>query len=441
VSIIVVGCSHSRAPTAVLESLATPASGYGAVLARLKAVVREALLLSTCNRTEIYALVGHSASGAELVAQVLAERAGTRADHVRPHLYVHADANAVCHALRVASGMDSMVLGEDQIQAQWKRALDHARVAETLGPVLDRLGAAALSCGKRVRTFTGIGRHAVSLESLAIRAALARLGTLDGREAIVIGTGESAALIARQLRASYETRVTVVSRSPDKAVEFANEIGATAAPVEALPRVLARADAVFCCTSAPHALISAAHLTERAATRPAAPMVCVDLGMPHDVDRSVADIPGVSVVALDELGALAQAHREERRQHLPQAEAIVRAEVERFLGWQTGRGSAATIARLQKHAEAVVEGELTKAGARLAAMSPADRELVTGLLRRSIKKLLHAPSEALKQHPEAENIALALEFAFGLSRGTLEERLPAAPAVSAAPHHPEEAAS
>lgn len=445
-SIIAVGCSHSGAPLHILERLAVPASGLGPFLTRLKAAVREALVLSTCNRTEVYALVGHSGSGADLVIQALAERADMRADELRPHLYLHADADAARHALRVASGLESMVLGEDQIQAQWKRALAHARIEEALGPVLDRLGAAALSCGKRVRTFTGIGRHSVSLESLAVRAAARRLGSLAGRDVVIVGTGESAALVARHLRSATDAagedgappndaraiqsghaRITVVSRSLDKAEEFARTIGAAAAPVDDLPQILTQADAVFCCTSAPHVLVEPKHLADRASARPGAALVCVDLGMPRDIHAAVADVPGTTLVSLEELSRLAESHRLERRRYLPQAEAIVEAEVARFVTWRTARGTAGTVARLRQHADAIVEQELARSAARLAALSESDRDLVRAMLHRVVGKLLHPPSELLGRHPEGENIALALEYAFGLSRTTLDERLPGAP--------------
>ncbi|MGQ0648115.1 MAG: glutamyl-tRNA reductase [Gemmatimonadaceae bacterium] len=442
-SIVAVGCSHSSAPLAVLEPLSIPTSQLAGLLARLKSVTREALVLSTCNRTELYAVVGHAVSGAELLLQVLAERIGSRTDDLRPHLYVHADTDAVRHALRVASGLDSMVLGEDQIQAQWKRALAHARVSHTLGPVLERLGAAALRCGKRIRTFTGIGRHTISLESLALRAAADRLGSLESRDILLIGTGESAGLIARHLRKVSGVTITVASRSLDKAEEFARRVDGIAVRMDDLPHVLTRADAVFCCTSAPHAVLASRDLQERVAVRLGAPLVCVDLGMPRDIDDSVASVAGTFVVSLHDLSALAETHREERRQHLPAAEAIVHGEVARFLEWQTARGNAATIGRLQAHAQEIAETELSHAQARLASLSPRDREVVTAMARRIVKKLMHTPIGVLKQHPEAENIALALECAFGLARATqaLERHLPARPEASDGASRLEEAAS
>lgn len=342
--IVVVGCNHRSAPLELLERLSVPASGLGDALARITPAVREGLILSTCNRTEIYAATGHAGSGADVLVRILADRADIGIDELSAHAYVHANQDAVSHALRVASGLDSMVLGEDQIQAQWKRALAHARAAGALGPAMERLGAAALSCGKRVRTFTGIGRHAVSLESLAVREVASRLGTLDRRHVLIIGSGESAALIVRHARAAGSARITVMSRALSRAQDFARELRADAAGIDALPDVLAGVDAVFSCTSAPHPVLGADHLSQRVSRRPMDPIVCVDLGMPRDVDASVEAVAGAQVVRLEALSGLADTHRAERRRHVPAAEAIVASETARFLEWQSARGSAAAIA-------------------------------------------------------------------------------------------------
>lgn len=416
-SIVVAGCSHSSAPLPLLERLSIPASQLEEVYGRLASVTSEGAVLSTCNRTEIYAVMDHAGSG-DAVLALLAERAGLTIAELRPHAYTHTDGSAVRHALSVASGLDSMVLGEDQIQAQWKRALAHARAAQALGPMLERLGTAALACGKRVRAFTGVGRHAVSLESLAVRASVARLGTLDHREVLIIGAGDSAGLIARHARSSGAARITVMSRSRERAEAFAHIENVRAESIESIVAAVARADAIFCCTSAPHPVLGTDHFTERVATRPEHPVVCVDLGMPRDVDESVERIASVQMVRLEELAGLADSHRAERREHVPAAEAIVSTEVARFLEWQRSRGSAATIARLQWHAQQIADLEIDIALARLAHLPLRDREIVAGMAHRIVKKLMHTPTTALKQHPEGENLALALAGAFRLPGGS-----------------------
>lgn len=439
--IVAVGCSHRSAPLALLESLSVASNALSGWFARVKAIAHEALILSTCNRTEVYALVEHSRSGAASLLELFADRAGMSSAALRAHTYVLMDADAVRQALRVASGLDSVVLGEDQIQAQLKRALAEARLAQALGPVLDRLGAAALACGKRVRTFTGIGRHSVSLESLAVRAASDRLGGLAGREVVLLGTGDAARLIARHIGAPAGGRVTVISRSFDKAAEFARDIDARAARMEDLPDVLTRADVVISCTSAPHAILMAEHLQLRGRVNPGQRLVCVDLGMPHDVDPAIAHRDEVTLVSLGDLAVLAEAHREERRQHLPAAEAIVTAEVDRFLEWRAVRGRATTIARLQAHAQSIADAELSITQARLNTLSARDRDLVADLARRIIRKLMHTPSETLQQHPDAEHIAIALECAFGLPGAPAAHETPDHDTASMAPRSAAEAAS
>lgn len=426
-SIIVVGASHRSAPLSVLEPLGIPAGDTAPFLGRLKQSFREVLALSTCNRTEVYAVSGHARSGWDLLLQALAERVGCPGDELRPHIYAYQGADAVRHALRVASGLESLVLGEDQIQFQWKRALAHARVSESLGPILDRLGASALSCGKRVRTFTGVGRHSVSLESLAVRAAGERLGAggFAGRRALLIGAGESASLVLRHLLEQGPRDVTVMSRSLDKAEVFATANGVTAVPIDAIEGVLPAVDAVFCCTAAPHPVLGCAHFARWQARERARPLVCVDLGMPRDIEEAVASISSVEIIDLAALASLADAHREERRAHVPAAEEIVAAETARFMDWRAARGTAATVSRLHAHARSIADLETDVALARLAHLDARDREIVAALGRRIVNKLLHAPSVALRGHAEGENIALALEYAFGLEgRQALDEALP-----------------
>lgn len=405
------------------------------MLASVQPQVREAFVLSTCNRTELYAVTGHAGSGADLLLRFLAGESSIPAAELRESCYTHTQDDAARHLLRVASGLDSMVLGEDQIQAQLKRALAAARAAGTLGPVLERLGSAALACGKRVRAFTNIGRHAVSLESLAVRAVTDRLGTLDSRRVLVLGSGESARLIALQLQ-STGARLVILSRRPERAAALAARAGAESGSLAELPLRLADADVVVCCTFAPQPVLLRDALPRR-------PLVCVDLGMPRDVDPAVAGLDGVTLVTLAELSRLAEAHREERRRHIPAAEGIVAAETARFLEWCAARGAASTVAALHDHARRVADAELERTLARLAEASPRDRELVAELAHRIVAKLLHAPADALRAHPEAENIALALRVAFGLpgAAEAFARSLPLIPGDDEPPEHIEDAAS
>jgi glutamyl-tRNA reductase len=350
----------------------------------------------------VYAFADGSA-GAELLQTLIAEWSGLPVTDVRDTSYMHEHHAAARHAMRVTSGLDSMVLGEDQIQGQMKRALAMGRDVGALGPVLERLGSAALACGKRVRTFTDVGRHSVSLESLAVRAAAAHVGSLETRDVLVLGAGESASLIARQLKAARAARVTIVSRSTERALALARRVDAEARSFADLADVLSRVDVVFCSTSAPHPVLTRDFLVHRASHREDATLLCVDLGLPRDVDPAVAAIPGVSVVTLDELSTMAAAHREARRAAIPAAEAIVDTELGRFVTWLRARSVAADIAAVGALASEVVERELERALTRLPSLHPGEREIVAELARRIGRKLSHQPIHALKQ-PEPEKM-------------------------------------
>lgn len=400
VRIVVVGVSHSSAPLPVLEHLSIPPGELDVVLARLKAIAQEGFVLSTCNRTEIYAVIDRSAGASERLLDLLVARGGDRVDEYRAFCYAHANDAAVKHALRVASGLDSMILGEDQIQAQLKRALGAARGAETLGSTLERLGAAALGCGKRVRAFTGVGHHAVSLESIAVDMAIERVGSLAGKDIAVLGSGRSAGIVVQHLKHIGAGSVTVVGRSLGSAIALASDLDAVSAPWDSLAATLSRARVVFCCTAAPHPVLTAETLEQRRHGRGSEPLLCVDLGMPRDVDVSVAGIDNVTVVTLEELGSVARSHRLARWQHVPAAEAIVAREAERFFDWINARGATGAIVEMRAQAEAVADAEVRRALARLQTASAEDRAVVSEMARRIVRKLVHDQTNGLKLHME-----------------------------------------
>ena len=403
--IIAAGASHATASFELLERLSVPAAEWEAALTQLKLIVSEALILSTCNRTEIYAVLPSDVNETQ-VLQWLAARTGENVATLEASAYVHLDEDAVRHALRVASGLDSMALGEDQIQSQFKRALHAARAAEALGPNLERLGAAALGCGKRVRAFTGLGRHALSLESIAVESALSGRQASDGSSVVVIGSGNSASIVMRHLRDRDVRDVAVVARSAGRAGALA-DAGARVVEWDLLPELLVAADIVFCCTSAPHPVLTPELLLRRRIVHAGRPLLCVDLGMPRDVDPAVAEINGMSVVSLDALGREAAARREDREHHVPAAEAIVEREAGRFFDWLDTRDSAAEIVRLRAHADAVAETELRRALARMHSLPARERAIIADLARRVARKLAHQQTDAIK-HPE---IALMKEQA------------------------------
>lgn len=423
--LIAVGVNHSSASLDLRERLSMAAGGGGgwsgpagvgpagddvqqdrlrSVLAELRSRAEEGFVLTTCGRTELYAFARLAVDPIELLADVLGgggtagASAGLDASELRDACYVHVREAATRHALRVASGLDSLVLGEDQIQAQMKKALAAARAAGALGPITERLGAAALACGKRVRTHTGLGRHAVSLESLAVRAAL-EVGDLAAREVLVIGAGDSASIVLRQLRSAGAGRVTVVSRTAARARRLAEAHGVrswSADSAAGLAEALVHADVVFCCTSAPHPVVTPELLAPRQRARGAAPLLCIDLGMPRDVDPAVTRL-GARVVALDALDAMAREHRATRREHVPEAEAIVEREAARFTDWLRARAAAADVSESSRRADEIVRSELARILTRLEGATLRDKELVAEMAHRIARKLAHDSITSLKQ--------------------------------------------
>ncbi|HXE57522.1 MAG TPA: glutamyl-tRNA reductase [Gemmatimonadales bacterium] len=412
--LVVVGLNHRSAPVAVRERLAFAPADLGPVLARLRDQVQEGFILSTCNRVELYAVAGHADSGAQRVARFLAGSRGVPLAELAPHLYARSHTDAVRHLLSVAAGLDSMVLGEDQILAQVRAALEEARRAEALGPTLHRLGAAALETGKRVRSETGLARTPVSVVSVGLQAALEVLGPLAGRRAVVLGAGRTAALALRHLRDLSPERVTVVNRTLERARPLARATGAEALPWEALEDALAGADLVLSCTGAPHVVVDGATVAG-ALRRRGAPQVYLDLAVPRDVDPAAAELPGVTLLDIDRLDRIAGTNRLRREAEVPSARAIVDAGVAEFMQWWASRRVTPTIGRLVAYAEAIRDAEVTRTLRRLPDLSPREAALVRGLASRIVAKLLHQPITALKQDPEGATLALALDRLFALA--------------------------
>ncbi len=425
--IVAVGLSHATAPLARRERLAFAEPDLPAAVRRLSASLDEGFLLSTCNRTEVYAFAGHADSGARHLLRFLAESSGMSEAQLAPVTYVHAHDAAVRHLFRVAAGLDSMVLGEDQIVAQLKRALAIARGAGALGPVLSRLGSAALAAGKRVRSATGIGRSRVSVVSVAVRAAQDELGALAGRPVLVVGAGRTAAIAIRQLTEAG-ARVTVTGRDPERAALLASSSGAVAGAWAALPALLDAPDAVLSCTAAPGIVLDAGMIAAALERRAGRRLVCLDLAVPRDVDPAAALLPGLTLRDMDALIAVADANRALRAGELDDAEAIVAERAERFMEWWRSRQVVPAITALRARAETIRDQEIARALARMPELTDRERLIVRGLASRVVNKLLHHPVTTLRSDPEGANMAQIVQYLFGL--------LPEAAGCPVAASHP-----
>jgi glutamyl-tRNA reductase len=417
VQIVVVGTSHNTASVQLRERLAISPESLPDALRELRERADEVFALSTCNRVELYAVCGHEASGAELLREYLAMRAGLSLREVRDATYAYAHESAVRHGLRVAAGLDSMVVGENEILGQMRRALRAARFAGALGPVLDRLGDAALTCGKRTRTRTALGRTGHSVASVAVKLAARERNGLDGSRVLVLGAGETARSVIALLRATPNVRMTVMNRTYERAVELATANDLVAREWDRLGDELATADVVIGCTESPMPIVSAAELgSVRAPNAP--PLLCIDLGVPRDVDPAVAELPGVRLIDVDQIGNETAATASAEARSIARAEQLVAQEADRYMEWWRGRGVAPTIARLHAQAAAVRDAEVTRALGRLPDLTPQARLVLRDLATRLTSKLLHEPTVALKRDPEGVNMAIVVERLFALERSS-----------------------
>lgn len=420
--LIIAGVSHEDAPLALRERLAIPGPALPEALARLREVVGEGCILSTCNRTEIVAIVGHAESGGPLLARFLADVQGLPVGEIAAFLRVSAHADAAQRLFRIAAGLDSLILGEDQILAQLKTALGAAAEAGTLGPVLHRLGHAALATGKRVRTDTAIATGNLSVVSAALREATAQLGPLRERRVLIVGAGDTAELALKHLTKEADSRpaqIVLTNRTPERALTLATRYGATARAWAERAQALAEADLVISCTAAPEPILDASDFAWVLAQRPDRPLLCYDLAVPRDIAPDAGTIPGVMLRDVDDLTPIGELARQQRQAAVAAAEVIVAAETERFIAWWRARAVAPAIVALRSHAEAIRDAELARALARMPELTAREEAIVRDLAGAIINKLLHQPVTTLKAAPEGANMARVLHDLFGLPQPTV----------------------
>ncbi len=393
-SLYVLGINHQTAPVALRETVAFGPDTLRRALESLRAQdgVQEAVLLSTCNRTELYA---RSDNGPDALANWLAgqQRAG---DALHAYLYRHDQADAVRHLFRVATGLDSLVLGEPQILGQVKQAWNDARDAGSLGGPLDRAFQQAFATAKRARTETTIGRNPVSVASTAVRLAQESFARLNESDVLLIGAGETIELAARHLVAGKVRRLLIANRTLAHAQDLARRHGGFALPLEELDRHLAEADIVISATAARLPILQRAQVEQALRLRKHRPMLLLDLAVPRDVAEDVASLRDVFLYTVDDLERAIEDNRAARRNAAEQAEAIIEVHASRFISALGQGDAAAPLRRLREHGQSVQAQALAKARAQLAAgRDPAE---VLDLLAHTLtNKLLHAPSAALRE--------------------------------------------
>jgi len=432
VSVLLFGVSHRSAPVSVLEQLSIDESDQGKIVDRVlqSPLVTEAMVLSTCNRVEVYAVVDAFHGGLAVIGQVLSEQSGMSMADLTKYAYVRYSEAAVEHLFAVASGLDSAVVGEQQVLGQVRRAYASAETNRTVGRILHELAQRALSVGKRVHSETAIDAAGASVVSVALNMAERRLGGLSGKTAVLVGAGAMGALAAGHLTRAGIGRVHVVNRSLSRGQRLVRKIRdagvqADAVGLERLADTLAGADVVVSCTGAVtpvisladvHHALAAAHRDEE--TRP---LVICDLGMPRDVDPAVAGLPGVWVVDVDRVQHEPSAHA--AAADVDAARTIVATEVAAYLAGQRMAEVTPTVTALRQRAADVVEAELLRLDNRLPGLESAQRDEVARTVRRVVDKLLHAPTVRIKQlasAPGGDSYAEALRELFELDQTAVD---------------------
>jgi glutamyl-tRNA reductase len=416
-SLLAVGISHQTAPVALLEQFAMDTDDRVKALHELVAgdSVSEALVLATCNRIEVFAEVERFHGGVADVSRVLARQARASVEELSPYVTVHYEDQAVSHLFTVASGLDSMVVGETQVLGQLRAAYALAREQGTVGRALHPVAQRALRVGKRVHTDTGIDRAGASLVSVALDRAEERIGSLRGRPVLVVGAGSMGALAATTL-ARRGASVVVSSRTDVTATRLAESVGGRSAPLADLPAELAAADVLVTCTGATGLVVHTDVVAAAMAARDGRALAVVDLALPRDVDPGVAALPGVHVVDL----ALLQGQRGEQAvaaDDITAAHAMVEAETALLRAERQAAAVAPTVSALRSQAAEVVEAELVRLSTRLPDLDTRERAEIARTVHRVVDKLLHEPTVRVKElasAPGDTDYAGALRALFGL---------------------------
>ncbi|HEY3686740.1 MAG TPA: glutamyl-tRNA reductase [Streptosporangiaceae bacterium] len=427
-SVLVVGLSHRSAPVPVLERAAVSGAALTDLLHGVHdtADVTEAIVMSTCNRVEVYAEVGKFHGALAEITGLLARCSGVPHDELTSYLYVHYEQRAVQHLFAVVCGLDSMAVGEPQILGQVRQAWKLARDEATIGRSLGTLAQKALRVGKRAHAETGLDQVGASLVGTGLRLAERHVGPLAGTRALIVGAGSMSALSAATLARRDMGPIVVANRTPERAARLTGSLtgaDARAVGLEALTGELATADVVVSCTGASGVVVTADAVREARAERAHRPLVLIDLALPHDVDPAVRDLPGVELIDLAALRIAAMELAPEAEQAVDGVRTIIAEEVAGYLAAADAARVAPTVVALRSRAAEVVDAELARLGGRLPDLDPRAQAEVAKALHRVVDKLLHAPTVRVKElasSPGGDTYAAALRELFDLDPKTAD---------------------
>jgi glutamyl-tRNA reductase len=428
--LLALGISHKTAPLVLRERLALPEGRAAGVLRDLVAhpEVHEAVAISTCNRTEIYLVTSDPVEAESAALATLSRQAGIPPTELFGSLYSLRGMEAARHLFGVAAGLESMIVGEAEIQGQVKRAYELALVEGATGPITNRLFRDALATGKRARSETAIGRSRVSVSSVAVELAHGALGELASRRVLVIGAGENGELTARALRERGVETVFVATRRYDRAIGLAQRFGGHAVRFDDLPRELQEADIVVSSTASPHLIVGREELELVMESRGGRPLLLIDIAVPRDIDSTVRELQGITLFDMDDLQREVARNLSARAAEVVHVRAIIEQEVERFGDWMASLDVIPTVAALRERGDEIVERVLRENEHRWESLGEADRARVELMARTIVSRFLHEPTLRMKGAAEGGGAYVhlqALRELFGLD--------PDAPDYEAAP--------
>ena len=416
--LFLLGVSHRTAPVDLREKLDFSSRDLGAAVMALAArsSAAESVVLSTCNRSEVYVASTSPDTAREEIIRFLSEYHQLPADSFMPHLFSFTEGEVAAHLFRVAAGLDSLVVGEPQILGQVKDAFQAAAERRCTGPVLRKLFDWSFNVGKRVRSETALGEGAVSISFAAVQLARKIFGRLEGRRVLVVGAGEISTLTAQHLRAQGVAEVAITSRTAAHAQALATEVGGHWVPWDGLGAALATADIIVTATGSQRPIITRAHVEAALGRRRGDPLFIIDVAVPRDVEASVSEIEQVFLYNVDDLQTVVHENISKRSAEIERAEAIVREELARFAAWQKSRGAIQTVVALRDRFDAIRRSELQRLDPKLAGLPPETRALFDQLTRLIVEKLLLDPTEQLKALPDEETQAAYTEAVSRLFR-------------------------
>jgi glutamyl-tRNA reductase len=417
--LLALGVSHKTAPLDLRERLSLTEGRAVSALRELTdaAGIHEAAAISTCNRTELYLIVSDPVEAESTALGVLTRQADIRPTELLGHLYSLRSAEAARHLLRVTAGLDSMIVGEAEIQGQVKRAYELALVEGGTGPILNRLFRGALTAGGRAREETGISEKGVSIPSVAVELARRALGDLSDRRVLMVGAGETAELVAQALVARGVDTVFVANRHYDRAIGLAQRFNGSAVRFEDLPEQLLAADIVVSATNSPHHIVERDGLEQVMKTREGRPLLAIDIAVPRDIEPACREIAGVSVHDIDDVQQIVERNTSGREAEARRAELIIESELDRFNRWLAALEVVPTIAALRERGDEVVRRVMTENESRWQDLGEADRERLEAMAKAIASRLLHEPTVRLRRaagDDEAYNYVSALRELFGL---------------------------